>query len=222
MRLCELASSLVRYKKGGESQSAPIVEAMVLRTDLLNTIGVIAALLLPLTTEEDSVIRTQPMAIGVCMKCLSNVSYFANLYSLLATLTASYWAVKYEVYGDVRRPIIGLVIAFITLLCDNLLGVIIECFDMVDRDEEDAYAQYKTYRPPWSVWMFLVWVVPFAITILATVEIIIGQRMDSYQHRLERDAEGLPLVDPEKRRPGDAFSWNNRSSTKTMYIRARR
>ena len=87
---------------------------------------------------------------------------------------------------------------------------------------EDAYAQYKTYKPPWSVWMFLVWVVPFAITILAMIEIVIVQRTDSYQHRRERDAEGLPPVDPEKRRPGDAFNWNSRSSTKAMYIQARR
>lgn len=194
---------------------------MVLRTDLLNTIGLIAALLLPLTKSNDNLVHTNPMALGIVMKCFSNISYFANLYSLISTLSASYYAIAYEVYGDIWRPLFGLMVAFASLMCEQLLQLVIVCFELVDEANESAYKLRNTYRSPWSVPMFTIGIVPFVVMLLAILESVIAQRLDARQHHIERKREGLPAVDGEKRRRGDPFN-RGLMSTNTPYILARR
>lgn len=179
---------------------------MVLRTDLLNTIGVIAALLLPITTTENLYIITTPKEVGFVIGLLSNTSYFANLYSIVGTLSASYWAVAYEVYGDVKRPLVGLILAFISLLIEMVLGTTVACFDLVDRQADDAYKLYKTHAQPSMIPFFLIWIIPFSLMLIAMIEMYIMHRIEAIRWRTQRKDQELPLVDPENRRKDDPFS----------------
>lgn len=179
---------------------------MVQRTDLLNTIGLIAALLLPLNDSADENVHTKPMWLGITVKALSNISFFSNLYALISTLTASYWAVQYEVYGDVWRPVYGLTIAFFTFVFEKFLGAIVECFGLVDSAAENAFQTTKQFEAPWSPWMFGVYVVPFTLTIVAICTTYCEQGDEAASDRKERVDQGLKPIDPEYRRKNDRFN----------------
>ena len=167
---------------------------MVSRTDLLNTIGVIAALLLPLTITDNTCTYTDPEWLGLAAAVFSNISYFANMYSLLGTLTASWWAVTYQVYGDVIRPTVALAIAFISMLIEQLFCKIIGSFEF------DVEPKSKT------IGAFVTWVVPFGLVVLMLPMMIIEQHREAKMALKERRKEGLGLVDKEDRRNGDVFN----------------
>ena len=175
---------------------------MVQRTNLIDSVGVIAALLLPLTIDDSTCMHTKPMALGLFAEIFSNISFFANVYSLMGTLTGSWWAVIYEVYGDVIRPIIGLVIAFVSLLIEKLLCNIIDAYEFNDTTITKSTGK------------FIAWMVPFVITVIAIFIMTFQQQSDARIARAQRLKEGLSMVDKEDRRDGDPF---NSFSTKLDY-----
>jgi len=167
---------------------------MVRRTELLNTIGVIAALLLQLTIGDSVCVYTKPKELGLFVAIFSNISYFSNIYALISTLTSSWWAVVYGTYGDTLRPIIGLGIAFVSLLIEQLLCTIVKRFDFVSPE-----------TPTW-IPLFIVWIIPYTLTLIAVTVMIFQQQTEAKLAREGRGQQGLDLVDMEDRRENDPLN----------------
>lgn len=181
---------------------------MVLRSDVLGTISVVSALLLP---EIDGVlagrVRTKPAELGVVAVWVQFLAIAAIWYTIMVSVSAAYYAEVYKVYADLSHPIYGLCVAVVLYFLTTIYSGFLNDFGFVDKAlPGDTFTEIGMQ---WAI--FTSWFIPTILIFVAFGFTVAVQSRDAISRTRERHAYGLKQVDEEQRLESDPLSRSYRS-----------
>lgn len=169
---------------------------MVVRNDVLATISVISALLIPEITDVlDGRLHTNPPELGVLAMWLQGLAFNAIWYSLVVSLGAAYYAEAEKVYADLTFPIWGLAVAVTLYFMTLFISGFVNDFGFVNKT-----VQPDTFTDSGMQWaVFTSWFVPNVCLFVAVGLTLSAQNHGARSRTRQRYQTGLGAVDDERR-----------------------